>query len=75
MIDDSKKHILTNFKTAKSTGKAVDSDHYTLYLDLNLMISKERPEREEIFNFKDKKCQEDFKINTGSFYMTCYIYP
>ena len=66
MIDDSKKHILTNYKAAKTTGKAVDSDHYTQYLDLSLKISKEPPLREEIFNFKDKKCQEDFKMNTSN---------
>ena len=65
VIDDSKNYILSNYKIAKQTGKAVDSDHFTQYLDLNLKIGKERPERKEMFNFKDKNCQEAFKINTS----------
>ena len=65
VIDDSKDYILTNYKAAKQTGKAVDSDHFTQYMDLNLKISKERPERNEIFNFKDKKSKEAFKNNTS----------
>ena len=36
VIDESKNYILSNFKNAKQTGKAVDSDHYTQYMDLNL---------------------------------------
>ena len=65
VIDEAKKHILTNYNAAKNTGKAVDSDHYTLYLDMDLEIAKERPERQEILNFKDKKSQERFKNNTS----------
>ena len=64
VIDDAKNHILTNYKAAKRTGKAVDSDHYTVYLDLELEISKDKPERQEIFNFKDKDSQQIFKKNT-----------
>ena len=40
VIDNEKKHILTNYKAAKKNGKAVDSDHYTLYVDLELKITK-----------------------------------
>ena len=64
VIDNDKNHILTNYKAARKNGKAVDSDHYTLYLDLELEIKKEKPERHEIYNFKNKECQELFKINT-----------
>ena len=65
VIDESRNYILTNYKAAKVSGKAIDSDHFTVYLDLNMEITKERPERMEIFNFKDKKSQEAFKINTS----------
>ena len=65
VIDEERQHILTNYKAAKVSGKAIDSDHFTVYLDLNMEITKERPERMEIFNFKDKKSQEAFKINTS----------
>ena len=65
VIDDAKDHILTNYKVAKKTGKAVDSDHYTVYLDMDLEIEKQRPDRQEILNFKDRKSQEVFKNNTS----------
>ena len=65
VIDEEKKHILTNYKAAKTAGKAVDSDHYTEYLDINIEIVKEKPDRQEIFDFKDKKSQEAFKTNTS----------
>ena len=65
VIDDTKDHILTNYKAAKKTGRAVDTDHFTLYLDMDIEIVKEKPVRQEIYNFKDKNSQEIFKINTS----------
>ena len=65
VIDETRNYILTNYKAAKVSGKAIDSDHFTEYLDLNIEITKERPERMEIFNFKDRNSQEVFKINTS----------
>ena len=65
VIDDKKYHVLTNYKQVKKTGKAVDSDHYTQYLDLDLEVLKEKPERVEIYNFKDKQSQETFRILTS----------
>ena len=65
VIDENKQHILTNYRAGKKNGKAVDSDHYTEYLDLNIEITKEKTERLEIFNFKDKISQEVFKKNTS----------
>ena len=64
VIDDKKLHVLTNYKQVKKTGKAVDSDHYTEYLDLDMEIISEKPERQEIFNFMNKQSQEAFKIRT-----------
>ena len=65
VIDESKSHILTNYKSVKITGRAVDSDHFTQYLDLNVDIIKEKPEKLEVFNFKNKKSQEVFKTITS----------
>ena len=70
VIDSDKKYILTNYKHAKHGQKATDSDHFTEYMDLNLEIIPEKPKRREIFNFKNKKCQEIFKkvtTNTTDF--------
>ena len=70
VIDEHKKYILTNYKQSKYGGKATDSDHFTEYMDINLEIIPEKPKRREIFNFKNKKCQETFKnitTNTTEF--------
>ena len=65
VIDDSKSHVLTNYKQVKKSGKAVDSDHFTQYMDLDLDVMKEKPQRQEMYDFKDKKSQEKFQIMTS----------
>ena len=65
IIDESRNYPLTNYKAAKKDGRAIDSDHFTEYIDLDMEITKERPERQEILNFKDKKSQELFKDITS----------
>ena len=64
VIDEEKKYILTNYKQAKKGGKAVDSDHFTEYMDIDLNFVSEKPERIEIFNFKDEKSQFNFRKST-----------
>ena len=49
----------------KKDEKAIDSDHYTEYLGLDIEITKEKSERLEVFNFKDENSQKVFKINTS----------
>ena len=65
VIDERKNYILTNYQSAKKTGKAIDSDHLTQYMDVNLKFSKEKPDRQEMLNFKDKEGQKTFKISTS----------
>ena len=62
VIDDKKQHILTNYRNVKNIGKATDSDHFTQFMDLELYFQKEKPAREELFNFKDGKSQKIFKV-------------
>ena len=52
VIDERKEHILTNYKKARKGEKAVDSDHYTEYMDVDLKLLSEKPEQIELFNFK-----------------------
>ena len=66
VIDEHKNHILTNYKNAKKGGKAVDSDHFTQYMDLNLQFKTEKPQRRVIFNFKNEKSQEIFRNITSN---------
>ena len=65
VIDEHKEHILTNYKKARKGEKAVDSDHYTEYMDVDLKLLSEKPERIELFNFKDKKAQVNFQTLTS----------
>ena len=64
-IDEEKEHVLTNYKRVKVDGKATDSDHNTLYMDLDFEIEDSNPKRKEIFNFKSKEGQEKFKQLTS----------
>ena len=65
VIDESKQYVLTNYKPVKNSSKAVDSDHNTMYMDLNLEGIHEKAERVEIFNFKEEKACETFKALTS----------
>ena len=55
-----------NYKAVKKGGKATNSDHFTEYLDVDLDFSVEKPERVEVFHFKDKEAQAKFKDLTTS---------
>ena len=65
IIDEEKKFILTNYKKARVGGKAVDSDHFTQYMDVELEVEIVKPEKLEVFNFKRKENQKIFKKLTS----------
>merc|ERR1712105_91888 len=65
VIDEDKNFILTNYKKAKFGGKATDSDHFTQYMDIELEIESIKPEKNEIYNFKDKESQKKFQQMTS----------
>ena len=50
VIDEEKKYILTNYKVAKKNQRAVDSDHFTQYMDVALKVINEKPIRRVLFN-------------------------
>ena len=64
-MDEHKQHILTNYQNLKNGGKVFDTDHCTEYIDLNMEIVSHKPERREIFNFKEKEGQLKFKTITS----------
>ena len=66
VIDVDKKNILTNYKQARNGQKATDSDHLTEYLDLKLELVASRPERKEIYNFKDTASLAAFQEMTSN---------
>ena len=64
-IDDDKNHTLTNYKPAIKGKRATYTDHFTEILDVQLEVLPDKPQRREIFNFKDKQAQSIFKENTS----------
>ena len=66
VIDVDKKHILTNYKNAKDGRKATDTDHMTEYMDLSLQAVSAKPERKEIYNFKDNNSLVTFQEMTSN---------
>ena len=64
LIDEERKHSLYNFSQIKQNKRVVPSDHNPIILDLNIEFCKLKPERREMFNLKNKLCQEAFKIET-----------
>ena len=65
VIDEDRKHILTNYENVKKGGKANDTDHATEYIDLNLEIIPQKPTRHHVWNFKNKEAQKTFKNKTS----------
>ena len=65
VIDENRKYILTNYEKAKKGGKSCDTDHATEYMDLNLKVKTEKPKRVEVWNFKNKEAQNNFRIQTS----------
>jgi hypothetical protein len=65
VIDEKKQYVLTNYKQVGKTGKAVDSDHFTEFMDLDIKIDPVKPERIEIFNYKEEVSKVKFKKLTS----------
>ena len=60
-IDNDRKHIVTNFNKVRKGGKATDSDHLTSTLTVNFNMIPQKPNKVEIYNFRDKTGQDAFK--------------
>ena len=65
VIDEDRKYVLTNYQAVRKNGKASDSDHNTQYLDIDLRIESLKPERREIYDFKNEDGQLRFKKVTS----------
>ena len=60
-IDEEKKNVATNYRAFKHAGRAMDSDHVLIELNLNLNIVPTRPARTVLFNFKNLQGRSLFK--------------
>ena len=61
IIDEEKEFGLYNLAQIKKNKKIIESDHNSLICSFNIEINKIKPVREEMFNLRSNKCQEEFK--------------
>ena len=66
-IDEKREHVLTRMSKTKGGIKTVESDHNIIETQFKLPWSKKRkPNLENIFNIKNKLCQQKFKHATST---------
>ena len=63
-IDEDKEMNLLNLAQMKQNRRIIETDHNGLLLEMELDVGKSSPERQEIFNFRNKVCQETFYEET-----------
>ena len=64
-VDEEKVNVPTNYRAIKYGGKAVDSDHVLVELNLNLNIVPTKPARTPIYNFKSHQGRTLFQQLTS----------
>ena len=65
-IDEEKEMTLINLAQMKKNKKMIETDHNAMILELDLEIENKKTKREEIFNIKNKICQQAFFVETES---------
>ena len=60
-VDEKRESALTNFKAVNQIGREIETDHNPIILELKLEFSAIKPERIEMFQFKDEVAQGVFK--------------
>ena len=66
-VDEAKEHVLTKVTKTKKGLKIKESDHNTIVTEFNLKLdANEDNERFELYNLKNKECQEQFKAYTSN---------
>ena len=66
IVDEKREFSLGNFSQYKQNKRVIETDHNGLILELALEYSTQKPERQEFFNFKNRKCQEAFRKETDT---------
>ena len=61
VIDEANKYITTNYTQVKNNVKAINSDHNTEFVRINLKVLPVKQVKREIYNLKNENCQIIFK--------------
>ena len=64
LIDEDREYCLSNFAQLKKNKRVIETDHNGLIMEFDLKVCQRKPEREEMFNLRNKTCQEAFKEMT-----------
>ena len=74
MIDEADKFITTNYTQCTANVKAINSDHNTQFIKMNLKVIPQREEKREIYNLKNVLCQFKFKKLTENSqeFLSCF---
>ena len=65
IIDEERNFCLSNFSQFKQNKKVVETDHNLMIADFDISVPKRNAERIEVFNLKNKVCQELFTKETN----------
>ena len=73
-IDDKREYVLTNIIKTKTGIKKTESDHNTIFTNLKFQWNKKiKQKRNELFNLKNKACQDVFKEETTGEHNNNYL--
>ena len=64
VIDENREFCLSNFGQMKKNRRVIETDHNTIFADFDITLPKRKPERIELFNLRNKTCQEKFTEET-----------
>ena len=64
IIDEDRSFCLSNFAQYGKNKRVIETDHNGEILEMNLEFEKRKPERVEIFNLRNKACQQVFYEET-----------
>ena len=64
IIDEDRDFCLSNFSQFKKNKRIIETDHNLMIADFDISVPKRKPERVELFNLRNKKCQEMFTQET-----------
>ena len=64
VIDEERDFCLSNFSQIRQNKRVIETDHNLMYVDFNISVPKRKPERLELFNLRNKNCQELFTKET-----------
>ena len=60
IIDEDRDFCLTNIAQIKKNGRLIESVHNSSFMDFDIQIGCKYQQREEMFNFRNKNCQDAF---------------